>query len=270
MKKYFLSLSVLIVGLFLTSCSKDCNKCEISDISPLKLYINEIHPTATPGWIEIYNPGPAAQSLEGCRIKDGASRTYVFPDGITIEGKSYLRLWFTDSSAALQSGFSLDPSGNSLAMVDQNGLFIDQVIYPALPESQSYGRSLEGSDQWSVFLYPTGGMSNDIHFNHPVNIYGLWMNPAIPVAGEETYITTEATDDRFVNKIELHCFYNGKDTTMYMTPFGCGTSFRATLPALPAMTEVSYYITAEDDSLATSVFPSTYPFDTMKFRVAAP
>jgi hypothetical protein len=269
MKKYFLYLSVLIVGLFLTSCTKDCNKCEISDISHLKLYINEVHPTATPAWIEIYNPGSAAQSLKGCLVKDGASRTFVFPEGITIEGMSFLRLWFTDSSAALKSGFPLDPSGNSLALYDPNGLFIDQVIYPALPESQSYGRSMEGSESWSVFLYPTGGLPNSNQRNHPVNLYRLWMNPAVPLAGEETYITTEATDDHFVNKIELHCSYDGKDTVMYMTPFGCGTSFRGTLPALPAMTDVSFYITAEDDSLASSVFPASYPFDTFRFRVAA-
>ncbi|MFC2137160.1 lamin tail domain-containing protein [Bacteroidota bacterium] len=113
-------------------------------------------------WIEIYNTGDAAISLDGYFITDNFNDPvkYKLPEEITIEAGSYL-LIFTDnnnSQGDLHTNFKLSKEGEEIAIVKVIGLdtsFIDSLTYGEQISDVSYGRFPDGNTNFELFFTPT-------------------------------------------------------------------------------------------------------------------
>jgi hypothetical protein len=144
---------------------------------PPKLYINEIMAdngvvkfpgdTATPDWIEIYNPGPNSVDLsEYYLTTDNLSpRMFDIPAGQTIPAGGFL-VFFADKTPTkgpLHTNFTLkEGSGGFLGLYDElSGSFTDSIQFGAQGPNISYARFPDGSDTWQMTSCYSPGQSNN-------------------------------------------------------------------------------------------------------------
>ncbi len=116
----------------------------------------------TPDWIELYNPGRHARSLQGMRLRSGG-RVHHFEQDLRIPGRGYLLLFADErlSEGPEHLGFRLDRSGGSLLLLDSDGSSIlDVFTHGSLPTDLSMGRMEDGGSAWSLFVAPTPGHAN--------------------------------------------------------------------------------------------------------------
>jgi hypothetical protein len=116
-------------------------------------------------WIELYNDGASAVSLNGWHLTDDAAALtkWTFPN-VSIPAKSYLVVRASgddlrDPTKPLHTSFKLSGDGEYLALVNANGTTIADQISPAYPGQRpdvSYGRS----NGWKYFATPTPGAAN--------------------------------------------------------------------------------------------------------------
>ncbi|MEM1320774.1 MAG: CotH kinase family protein [Bacteroidota bacterium] len=116
-------------------------------------------------WIELYNAGSKRVSLKGYSLTDDPDELYkwIFPE-ISIEPKEIMLIFASDKNrinGELHTNFKLSKGGEEVILVKPDGNASDQLSLPALEEDRSYGRSIDGSDQWVFFLETTPGESNN-------------------------------------------------------------------------------------------------------------
>ncbi|MDD2964420.1 MAG: lamin tail domain-containing protein [Bacteroidales bacterium] len=116
-----------------------------------------------PDWIEIYNASTVAVDLSGYKIYDsggqsGSKPKKEFPAGTTIEAGGFFVIVVDDADA---SGFGLSSSGEEVWLEDASGAVIDNAVFPAMVDGQSYGRKPDGSDNMVIFTEITRGTSNN-------------------------------------------------------------------------------------------------------------
>lgn len=125
------------------------------------VYINEVmaenrsYPNADKQlcpWIELYNGGKKAADLSGWTLSDG-SRTYVFPEGSTLDAGAYLVL----SCGKDDSPLSLS-AGGSLELFDSQGKPVDALELTALDCDRSLARQSDGA--LTISLEPSPGYEN--------------------------------------------------------------------------------------------------------------
>jgi len=127
--------------------------------------LNEIFSRGTvedPDWIEVYNTGNTEVNIEGWLIYDSGGNTEAkpkkaFPAGSIIPAKGFLVIVVDDADA---SGFGLSSNGEEVWLEKPNGTIADQVTFPALAETESYGRFPDGSASWQVLPTVTKGAAN--------------------------------------------------------------------------------------------------------------
>jgi hypothetical protein len=105
-----------------------------------------------PDWIEIYNVGNQDVDLTGWKIYDnggqaGTKPKKEFPAGEIIPANGFYVIITDDTTA---SGFGLSSNGETVWLENPDGTVADELTFPALDVSQSYGRKPDGSDN---FLY---------------------------------------------------------------------------------------------------------------------
>lgn len=139
--------------------------------------LNEVFSRGTaeePDWIELYNDGETTVDLTGWKIYDsggqsGAKPKMGIPDGTMIAAKSFLVVTVDDGSA---TGFGLS-SGGEKVWLDNTTMATDSIEFPALEETQSYGRYPDGSTNLQVLGTVTKGAPND---NTVPQIAALFVN----------------------------------------------------------------------------------------------
>ena len=112
-----------------------------------KIYINEF----SSDWVELYNPSTSA-SLDGCIL---ATRN----SSLAISG----------SIAKIRSfNISVDKDDDELTLVCSN-LTVDLVNYASLnlPNGESRGRVIDGSETWMIYQYPSRDLSNSEDMTPP-------------------------------------------------------------------------------------------------------
>ncbi len=116
-------------------------------------------------WIEIYNPTDQAIDLSNLYLSDNPNNLtkWQFPEeSSTIETGGFLLIWCDEdgSQGPLHTNFKLSAGGEFIALVDSDGLsIIDSLTFETQTTDVSFGRSPDGSEQWSA-LFPTPGASN--------------------------------------------------------------------------------------------------------------
>lgn len=125
---------------------------------------------ATPDWIELYNPDRHARSLKGMRLQLG-SRVHHFEQDLRVPPRGHLLLLADErlSQGPEHLGFRLERTGGSLLLLDNDGTSIlDVFTYGPLPTDRSMGRVPDGHGDWSLFVEPTPGRSNQAPTGGPV------------------------------------------------------------------------------------------------------
>jgi len=130
--------------------------------SPVKM--NEIYSRGTaadPDWIEIYNSSSTAIDISGYKIYDnggqaGTKPKKLFPTGTIVPANGFFVIVTDDADP---SGFGLSSNGEEVWLEDASGTVIDNVVFPALQVTESYGRIPDGGS-WQILSTITKGTSN--------------------------------------------------------------------------------------------------------------
>ena len=143
---------------------------------PTDLFINEFmadNKASVPGpdgkypdWIELYNAGSKTIDLSGIYLTDDIANptTWSFPNGTSIEPKSYLLIWADKSNGtdALHANFALDADGEKIGLFARDGKTnIDYIVFAEQFDDASYGRYPDGTASWN-YLAPTAGSTNTL------------------------------------------------------------------------------------------------------------
>jgi hypothetical protein len=146
------------------------------------LWINELLSVNTNGisddfgqrepWIELFNSGSSAISLDGLYLTDTFSNLteWAFPAGSSIGPRQFAVIW-ADGEPGQTSGsswhttFRLSETGGSLALTRNNGGLpevLDYINYGALSVNHSFGSWPDGEpSERQLFFYVTPGASNN-------------------------------------------------------------------------------------------------------------
>lgn len=113
-------------------------------------------------WIELYNTGGSAVDLSGMYLTDDELELtkWMFPSGTEISGGGFLLVWADNDDVGLHTNFRLSNTGEFVALCSASGQILDSKSFEAQYQDVSYGRSPDGSNQWSYFSVPTPGKSN--------------------------------------------------------------------------------------------------------------
>ena len=144
----------------------------------IELYINEFMPSNTqtitdetgayPDWVELYNGGDAALSLEGFYLTDDLDSPNKAPlDGdLVIEPGGFIVFWADKDTldGALHLPFNLRAEGEEIGLY-MDGAYgydqIDAVAFGAQAEDIAVARSPDGTGDWLTTDAATPGASNN-------------------------------------------------------------------------------------------------------------
>jgi hypothetical protein len=192
-----------------------------SDASAPTIFMNEIYSRGTaenPDWIEVYNTSDQSVDISGYLIYDsggqaGSKPKKAFPSGSVVPANGFLVIVTDDED---ESGFGLSSSGEEVWLEDASGTIIDNVTFPALEETQSYGRFPDGSSNWQVLETVTPGEPNSntsplnyelIHYWHFNSLpEGTLTDPVISdftaTNVGEANITYPGTGDGYMDRVD--------------------------------------------------------------------
>lgn len=133
-------------------------------VEPVSIKMNEIYTRGTssdPDWIEIYNDSSVPVDISGYKIYDSAGQAGTkpkkgFPAGTVIPAHGFFVI-ATDDGA--DGAFGLSSTGEQVWLEDTTGTVIDEVTFPALDLTQSYGRLPDGG-AWQILNTLTRGAAN--------------------------------------------------------------------------------------------------------------
>lgn len=119
--------------------------------------------TENPDWVEIFNGSATEVDISGYKIYDSGGQTgtkekKLFPAGSVIPAGGFLVIVVDDADA---TGFGLSSGGEQIWIENTAGTVIDNVTFPALEATQSYGRYPDGNANWQVLNVVTRGTAND-------------------------------------------------------------------------------------------------------------
>ncbi|MBN1873184.1 MAG: CotH kinase family protein [Anaerolineae bacterium] len=122
-------------------------------------------------WVELYNYGTVAISLDELALSDNLTRPakWLLPSGISLPPGGYLLLWCDGTDTAIPSeqgnlhtNFKLDRSGEELGIFHTlyGNLPLDWLTFGPQQNDLAYGRFPDGTNNWK-FLIPTPGDTNE-------------------------------------------------------------------------------------------------------------
>ena len=126
-------------------------------------------------FFEIFNPGTEAVDIGGWYVTDDLNNPTAFqlsdaePEVTTVQPGGFL-LIFADKHPTygpLHVSFGLSSGGESVALVQPDGSFMDSLSFGEWPVDTSFGRSPDGGttagtlvDNWEWYYKPSPGRSN--------------------------------------------------------------------------------------------------------------
>jgi hypothetical protein len=115
-------------------------------------------------WVELYNPGVTAVSLDGFHLTDDLDEPlkWPLPDGLVLGPGDYLLIWCDDDpgDGPLHATFKLSADGESVGVFDADATVIDGYTFGPQTTDVSEGRLPDGGADWVFFSAPTPGASN--------------------------------------------------------------------------------------------------------------
>ncbi|MDY0101752.1 MAG: lamin tail domain-containing protein [Lentimicrobium sp.] len=128
--------------------------------------MNEIFSKGTtedPDWVEIYNASSVAADISGYKIYDsggqsGSKPKKEIPAGTILDPGAFYVIVVDDDT---ESGFGLSSSGEEIWLEDAAGTVIDDITFPTLAETESYGRYPDGTSNLQTLSVVTKGAANN-------------------------------------------------------------------------------------------------------------
>jgi hypothetical protein len=140
--------------------------------TPSPIVINEIFSRgADPDfdWIEIYNNSSSPVDISGYKIYDGGGQSgskpkMEFPASTSIPANGFIVIVVDDATSDFPDGssFGLGSGGEQIWLENASGTVINTVTFPALTETQSYGRIADGTYNWQILNTITKGTANSL------------------------------------------------------------------------------------------------------------
>ncbi len=139
--------------------------------------ISEIHYNPAGGssleFVELYNPGSASVSIAGWQFSDGVS--YTFPEGAAVDAGGRVVICSNRNVLAAEFGLAADGlfgdyegqlsnGGETLTLVDSDGVLVDSVRYDDVPpwgSADGTGSSLERVCASFSSQHPANWVAND-------------------------------------------------------------------------------------------------------------
>lgn len=122
------------------------------------------------GWIELYNSSAGTVNIGGCYLTNDRNdpKKYAIPKGdvlTKISPRQHVLFWADGdaSRGTFHVNFTLDPNKeNYIALYDADGrTLVDEIVIPAAPSADiSYGRLVDGLDEWGVMAKVTPSTNN--------------------------------------------------------------------------------------------------------------
>lgn len=121
-------------------------------------------------WVEIYNPGAEPVDMAGMYITDNLNNPNKWqieggsPFFTTVPAGGYLIIW-CDGDSSLQganhTNFKLQRAGEQIGIYSSDLMVIDTLTYTEQEKDNSYGRYLDGEEDWFFFAEPSPEYSNN-------------------------------------------------------------------------------------------------------------
>lgn len=148
-------------------------------------------------WVEIYNASSNEANLGGLFITDDLSNLtkYQFPlinpDVTTILPNSHILLWADEQSTQgpLHLNFKLNSEREEIALLQVFGKdtsIIDYIKFENMEPDLSFGRKVDGTDDWQILNSPSPGQLN--YRNDLFNRGILLVNGITPLYNDEFFI----------------------------------------------------------------------------------
>ncbi len=200
-----------------------------------QLVINEIMPKNVSAvmddaynysmWVEIYNVSEISCNLSNFYFTDDLSQPKKWrPSSKLIAPKAYCVLWFEREDRTGHASFKLEPDGGQLYLMSASSQVVDKVIYPKQHRNVSYGRAVDGRDDWVFFEDYSPGASND----NKATVSQRSSNPVFTTPGGfysvalSIKFNTPATGDT------IYYTMNGSEPTRNSTRYTNGSSISLT------------------------------------------
>ena len=117
----------------------------------------------TEDWFELYYGGESFINLSDYYITDDITEPFKYALPSKTVGPNSFHLFWADSDesdSANHVNFKLSGAGEELALFNADGALVDWIEFGAQISDISYGRKLDGLDEWVQFNSPTPGASN--------------------------------------------------------------------------------------------------------------
>ncbi|MGE5365363.1 MAG: CotH kinase family protein [Bacteroidota bacterium] len=123
-------------------------------------------------WIEIYNAGEATVNLRDYSLTDNLSKPgkWRIKTDITLAPKAFLVIWADNRDTTVHASFQLSAGGEQIGLFDPSGAAVDTLTFAAQQTDISYGRYVDGTNNWRFFKSPTPGAANIIPDTGSVSI----------------------------------------------------------------------------------------------------
>ena len=114
-------------------------------------------------WIELYNNSASVVDLSGYYLSDDIANPnkWTIPAGTTIAANGYLIIWCDEDTmdTGLHANFKLTSGGETLVLSNAGGFAVNQVTFPELETSGTYGRYPNGTGEF-IRMTPTYSSAN--------------------------------------------------------------------------------------------------------------
>ncbi len=114
-------------------------------------------------WVELYNPGPEAESLADYKLgtKDKAKKAYQLPSGHIPAGK-YMVVYCDKAEQGLHTDFRLESGKDGAVYLFKNDEIVDHLegLKKQPAPNIAYGRVTDNADSWGYQAVATPGSSN--------------------------------------------------------------------------------------------------------------
>lgn len=122
------------------------------------------------GWIELYNNSAGTVNIGGCFLTNDKNNPtkYAIPKGdvlTKIPPRQHTLFWVDGNAdhGTFHVSFTLDPTKeNYIALYDTDGkTLVDEIVIPAAQKTDvSYGRKIDGQDEWAILPKVTPSTNN--------------------------------------------------------------------------------------------------------------
>jgi len=219
----------------------------INEVMANPVGANNLSPVSV-DWVELYNPGPVAVSLNNVYLSDDPADLlkYRLPDGIILEpGKFWAAREGTGPDGL---PFGLSAAGETVYVTAANGdpapqpvRVLDAFRYGAMPPDTTFGRTPDGSDSLGFLASPTFAAPNDQEQIGDIVINEIMYHHAIH-------------DERF-EYVELH---NKGTQTVSLSGWAFTEGIEYTFPEGAELAPGGYLVVAGEPNFLAAVYENLH------------